>query len=242
MNLKKLITLSIIPILISSCGITYSVLLGIDTTPKWKSDEQIAKQAKKYNIPTEENLLLDTASYKRELKHFYAAANNVLNINQSDSSYFTNLKKARNDDLQPVQFRLFDQNGVEIFKLVNCYIDPPIPLNWNVDGCFDSFPPKTSFESLNIHMFSLEFLLSHATHSQQQKFTYTELPESNYYGVIIWNDYFKRPSRRLIKTVQEYMEKTDKSVALIYISNHNQFLWSVMSSDEREKVKNSLQD
>jgi len=237
MNFKKLITLSITLILVSSCGLTYSVILGIDTTPEWKTDEQIAKQAKKYSIPTEYNLLLDTASYKRELKHIYSEAKNVLKINQSDSSDFTNLKKARNDDLQPTQFRLFDQNGVEIFKLVNCYIDPPIPLKWNVNGCFDSFPPKTSIETLDIHMFPLEFLLSHTSNIHQQKFAYTGLPEAEYYGVILWNDYFKRPSRRLIKTVHEYMEKTDKPVTMIYINNHNQFLWSVMNSEEKEKVK-----
>lgn len=242
MNLKKLISLSIFPIFVSSCGLTYSLLLGVDTTPEWNSYEQIAKQAKKYSIPAEYNLILDTASYKRELKQIYSEAYNALQINLSDSSQFANLKKARNDDLQPAQFRLFNQYGVEIFKLVNCYIDPPIPLKWNVDGCFDSFPPKTSFETLDIHMFPLDFLLSHTTNILQHKFAYTELPEADYYGVILWNDYFRRPSRRLIKTVQEYVETTDKNVALIYISNHNQFLWSVMNSEEKEKVKNNLQD
>lgn len=242
MNLRKIITLSITALLVSSCGLTYSVLFGIDTTPKWKTDEQITKQAKKYNIPSEFNLLLDTASFKRELKHIYSEANNVLKINHPDSIRLANLKKARNDDLQPSQFRLFDQNGVEIFKLVNCYIDPPIPLNWNVNGCFDSFPPKTSIETLDIHMFPLEFLLSHTTDINHHKFDYTGLPEAEYYGVIMWNDYYRRPSRRLIKTVHEYLVKADKSLVMIYINNHNQFLWSVMDSKEKEEVKNSLHD
>jgi hypothetical protein len=242
MNILKFIAFVTIIMLLSSCGLTYSVLLGIDTTPDWVTDEQIAKQAKKYKIPAEYNLLLDTASYKRKLKHIYAEAYNDLKINQSDSSHFASLKKARSDDFQPAQFRLFDQMGVEIFKLVNCYIDPPIPLRWNVDGCFNSFPPKTSFQALDIHMFPLEFLLSHTTTLDGQPFAYTGLPEADYYGVILWNDYFKRPSRRLVKTVQEYVEKTDQTISLIYINNHNQMLWSVMDSEDKEKVKTSLSD
>ncbi len=242
MNLRDLIALVVIAILVSSCSLTYSVLLGIDTTPKWKTDEQIAKQAKKYNIPTEYNLLLDTASFIRELKLIYSEANAVIKISHNDSIQLAKLRKARNDDLQPSQFRLFDQNGVEIFKLVNCYIDPPIPLNWNVNGCFDSFPPKTSMEALDIHMFKLEFLLSHTTNINRQRFTYSGLPNADYYGVIMWNDFYRRPSRRLIKTVHEYMDKTEKSVPMIYINNHNQFLWSVMNFEEKEEVKNSLKD
>lgn len=242
MNITKLFILSIIGVLISSCGLTYKVLLGVDVSPEWNTEKQIEKQAKRYSIPATYNLLLDTASYKRELKYIYSEAYKVLEINQGDSSQLTNLKKARNDDLQPAQFRLFDHTGVEVFKLVNCYIDPPIPLNWNVDSCFDSFPPKISSEALNIHMFSLQFLLSHATHVQQQKITLTDLPEADYYGVIVWNDCFKRPSSRLIKTIREYTNKADKSIALIYINNHNQFLWSVLDSVSKEKVKKELQE
>lgn len=236
----KLFTLSIIGLLIASCGLTYKVLLGVDVSPEWNTEKQIEKQAKRYSIPTEYNLLLDTASYRKELKYIYAEAYKALEINQGDSSHLANLRKARNDDLQPAQFRLFDQKGVEVFKLVNCYIDPPIPLDWNVDGCFDAFPPNISYEALNIHMFSLEFLLSHVTRIQQQKFAYTDLPEADFYGVIFWNDYFKRPSRRLIKTVREFIDKTGNSISLIYINNHNQFLWSAMDSYSKEQVKKEL--
>lgn len=228
--------------LISSCGLTYKVLLGVDVSPEWNTEKQIVKQAKRYSIPAAYNLRLDTASYKRELKVIYSEAYKGLESNQEDSIHLAILKKARNDDMQPVQFRLFDQSGVEVFKLVNCYIDPPIPINWNVDGCFDSFPPKTSIEALNIHMFSLEFLLAHATLMQQQQIAFNDLPEADYYGVIFWNDYFKRPSRRLIKTVREYIDKTDKSIALLYINNHNQVLWSMFDAETKEKVKKGVKD
>lgn len=242
MTLHKLTGLTILGILFSSCGLTYGVLLGIDVSPDWNTDKQIAKQAKAYDIPTAYNLVLDTATYRRELKNLYSDTLNHTNITNLDSSYYKTLKKARNDDRQPTQFRLFNQDGIEIFKMVNCYVDPPIPMNWNVEGCFDAFPPKTSIESLNIHLFQLDFLLSHSAYLNKQKFDYASLPKAEYYGVIIWNDFFKRPSRKLIKTTREYVEKSSESIALIYINNQNQFVWSVADAEEKEKIKIKIMD
>jgi hypothetical protein len=235
--LKKLITIALLTVFISSCGLTYKVLLGVDTTPRWNTDQQILKQAKKYKIPFEYNFVLDTVTYSEELRKIYKNAFENLNIVDQDSSDYYNLKKALNDDQQPAQFRFYDKNGIEIFKLVNCYIDPPIPLNWNVEGCFDSFPPNTSIESLNIHNFHLDFLLSHSKLLNQKKLTFDELPNADYYGVIVWNQFYKRPSKRLIKTINKYVENTDKSIVIIYINSQNYFLWSVMDSESKEKVK-----
>ncbi|MCF6171745.1 MAG: hypothetical protein L3J66_12270 [Bacteroidales bacterium] len=223
--------------LVSGCGLTYKVLLGVDTTPKWNTDKQILKQAEKYKIPVEYNLVLDTANYTEGLREIYKRAFENLNIADHDSSDYYNLKKALNDDQQPSQFRFYDNKGTETFKLVNCYIDPPIPLNWNVDNCFDSFPPKTSIETLNIHKFNLDFLLTNSKFINQDKLSFNEFPKADYYGVIIWNEFFKRPSKRLINTVRKYIGKTDKTVVLIFINNHNQFLWSAMGSENKEKVR-----
>ena len=242
MTLHKLTGLTILGILFSSCGLTYGVLLGIDVSPDWNTDKQIAKQAKAYDIPTAYNLVLDTATYRRELKNLYTDTLNHTAITNLDSSYYKTLKKARSDDRQPTQFRLFNQDGIEIFKMVNCYVDPPIPMNWNVEGCFDAFPPKTSIESLNIHLFQLDFLLSHSAYLNKQKFDYASLPKAEYYGVNIWNDFFKRPSRKLIKTTRDYVEKSGESIALIYINNQNQFVWSIAEAEEKEKIKMELQD
>src|SRR5690348_2354043 len=74
--------------------------------------------------------------------------------------------------------------------MVNCYVDPPIPMNWNVGGCFDNLPAKTNIESLNTHFFGLEVLLENASFLNSTKLTMEELPNSDYYGVIIWNDFF----------------------------------------------------
>ncbi len=242
MTLHKLTGLTIFGILFSSCSLTYGVLLGIDTSPGWNSDKQLAKQAKAYDIPTEYNLVLDTASYRRELKNLYSDTLIHTTIINLDSSYYKTVKEARSDDRQPTQFRLFNQDGIEIFKMVNCYVDPPIPMNWNVEGCFDTFPPKTSIASLNIHLFQLDFLLSHATYLNGQRLDYTSLPAADYYGVIIWNKFFHRPSRKLIKTARAYVEKSGETIALIYINNQNQFVWSVSDAEEKEKMKIELMD
>jgi len=244
LTLMKFPTLFAFVLLLSntSCGLTYKVLLGVDVSPEWNTDKQIAKQAKAYDIPIEYNLVLDTATYRRELKNLYSDTLNYTTITNLDSSHYNTLKKARNDDRQPTQFRLFNQDGIEIFKMVNCYVDPPIPANWNVEGCFDTFPPKTSIESLNIHLFQLDFLLSHSAYLHKQKFDYTSLPATDYYGVIIWNKFFNRPSRKLIKTAREYIENTDQAITLIYINNQNQFVWSILDAEEKEKMKMELRD
>jgi len=233
--------ISLLILLVSSCGSAYKVLLGVDTTPSWNTKDEIIKQAKKYKIPSKYSFTLDTATYFDGLRNIYKSAFKELNILNQDSSEFFNLKKALKDDTQPVQFRLFDNKGTEIFKIVNCYVDPPIPMNWNVDGCFDSFPPRTAIQTLNIHNYGLDFLLSHSSLLDQGKLTINKLPKANYYGVIIWNEFFRRPSRRLIKTVKKYIQESEESIVLIYINNQNAYLWAIMDSENKEKVKNAFQ-
>ncbi|HKL40906.1 MAG TPA: hypothetical protein VJ894_09510 [Cryomorphaceae bacterium] len=238
---RFLLFLLLLP-MITGCGLLYQVLLGVDSTPEWKSDKEVEKQAKKYNIPSDYNLVLDTAKYYHGLSEIYSDKAEELNITKKDSSRYSKLNKALKDDTQPAQFRLFEKNGTEIFKIVNCYLDPPIPMNWNVNGCFDEFPPKTDIESLNSHNYDLQFLLNHANTLDQKKLSLAELPDSDYYGVILWNDFFRRPSRKLIKTVREYIEDSDQSVHLIYINNQNAYLWQLMDSETRERVKIALQE
>ena len=231
--------LFLIPML-TSCGIMYSVLLGVDSTPNWKSNKEISKQAKRYKIPTEYNLTLDTAAYYDGLSEIYSKAKE-LTISEEDSTGYFALKRVAKDDSQPTQFRLFDKNGIEIFKIVNCYVDPPIPMNWNVQGCFDTFPPRIDIESLNSHYFDLKFLLERSSTLDNRKITFTSLPQADYYGVILWNDFMQRPSRKLIKTVREYAEDSNQTIHLIFINNQNAYLWQAMDPETKEKVKNVLQ-
>lgn len=223
--------------LISGCGPIYRVLLGVDTTPGWNSDKEIRKQAKNYNIPNEYNFVLDTASYYEGVVSISQNLFDELPISEKDSLSLSKFNRVLQDDLQLVHFRMFDTTGTEIFKIVNCYVDPPIPMNWNVDGCFDTFPPKIDIETLNTHNYDLAFLLSNASLLDQRKVTLNELPQANYYGVIIWNEVYKRPSRKLIKTVRKNLQKTDESVVLIFINNQNAYLWQVLDSESKERVK-----
>jgi len=224
----------------TSCGLAYKVLLGIDSTPEWNSDDDIIRQAKKYDIASQFNLVLDTASYDAGLREIYRKLVSDLDLSDKDSTEYFSLKEAWSDDSQPVQFRLFDSQGVEIFKLVNCYVDPPIPMNWNVENCFDVFPPQVNIESLNSHNFDLEFLLSYSSYLDGSKLQFSDLPMDRYYAVITWNEFFKRPSKKLINEVKEYIKSNDQSKTLIYINNQNATLWSMMDSEMKEYVKEQL--
>ena len=64
------------------------------------------------------------------------------------------IRKVANDDVQAVQFRLFDKKGDEIFKLVNCYIEI-LPIDWNYEKCLETFPPKTKNKQRRITIRSL---------------------------------------------------------------------------------------
>ena len=110
-------------------------------------------------------------------------------------------------------------------------------LNWNINGCFDTFPPRIDIESLNSHLYDLNFLLECSSTLDDRKIAFTDLPQSDYYGVILWNDFFQRPSRKLIKTVKKYIEDSGQSVHLTFINNQNAYLWQVMDSATKEKVK-----
>jgi hypothetical protein len=221
----------------TGCGLVYKVLLGVDSTPEWKTDKEIAREAHKHKISPDNNLLLDTAIYYHQLNETYSKLFAELDFSEIDSSEYFNLQRAFKDDSQPVQFRLFNKDGQEIFKIVNCYVDPPIPMDWNVDGCFDKFPPQIDVESLNSHYFNLDFLLALSSSLSQKKIDISGLPLADYYGVILWNDFFQRPSRKLIKTVQKYIEDSGQSVYLVYVNNHNAFLWQAMNAKTKEEVK-----
>lgn len=231
-----LFCLILIP-LATSCSIPYRVILGINPSPEWTLEEEIVELANKYEIPAEYSWTLDTVTYFANLRELYSKEAKEIQIIDDDSTELFLLKEVLKDDTQPVQFRLFDKNGTEIFKLVNCYVEPPIPMNWNVEGCFDVFPPVIDEESLGYHYFDLDFLLSASSPINGEKLTLSELPEAEYYGVVLWNDYFVKPSRKLIKTVTEYIEDSGESVQLIFINNQHACIWQIIDSADKERVK-----
>jgi len=231
MNLHKpnlFVLLVLITPWLSACTfgtkVASRVLLGIDFSAKRTTQEEIMKQAQKYNIDSDYNMVLDTGVYFSALKERYDRLFDELVITDGDSSEYMNLKQARKDDSQPVQLKIFDRTGAEIFKLVNCYLTPPIPMNWNVDGCLDHFPPRLDWGDFISHKLELDFLLQHATSMDNQKITMDDLPQTDYYAVILWNDFLIKPSKKLIQTFKEKREAYDASLTMIYINNHNAYL------------------
>jgi len=225
----------IIPLL-TCCGLTYRVLLGVDSTPNWNTKKVMVKRAKKLNIPEEFNLVLDTAVYYKGIKEIYKEIQDSLKSSPNDSLEYFLSKEAFKDDTQPVHFRLFEKEGKEVFKIVNCYVDPPIPMNWNVKGCFDQFPPKIDIINLNAHYFDLNFLLGVSSRLNGDKLTLNDLPEADYYAVILWNDFMKRPSKQLIRLIQHYVQDQSESIQLIYINNQNAYLWEIMEDKYKKEV------
>src|SRR5690554_6321416 len=123
---------SFLLVFLSSCGLMYKVLLGVDSKPQWEPTEKVIVEAKKYNISREDFYYQDTVKYNKMVEDIYKDKLGKVSPTGKDALQYANIKKVRKDDLQPVQFRLFKKNGEEIFKMVNCYVDPPIPMNWNV--------------------------------------------------------------------------------------------------------------
>lgn len=238
----KVLIISIL-FLFSGCQLSYRVLLGVDTTPDWKLNSETIQDAKKFHVPIESIYILDTASYRNAiLKNLQSN----LEVFKSDSSSIDTvsikkLYKVTNDDLQATQIRFFNDGKAEIFKLVNCYIDPPIPMNWNIQGCFNSFPPKVSIESLNTHYYDLDFFLSHISNLDGDSVSFSELPKSDYYVIIFWNTFMKRPSRKLIKTINKYIDSNPEyKIFPIFVNNQNATIWNYANSDQKAIIIQSL--
>lgn len=227
-------------IVAAGCGPTYRVLLGLDNRPKWKSEKAIAKDFKKRKIPENQQYVLDTASYSNAVK---AELRDRLEAMEGDtvpldSSVVKQMFKVANDNLQPVQVRWFNSSGEPIFKLVNCYIDPPIPMRWNVEGSFDTFPPHNDIEYLQLGNKPLEYFLPHIQTVSGLLVTLSELPEADYYAVVFWNDFFIRPSKKLIKLLKEYdQEHGEQETHYLFVYNHNAQIWSRMTAEQQESAR-----
>lgn len=222
----------------SSCSIAYRVLLGVDSTPSWKSDKHVQRDFKHANLPAAQSYVLDTASFYKATIAFYRTGFDSTPQTSSDSLKQNRLRKALNDDLQPVQIRFYDAKGTPLFKLVNCYLDPPIPMRWNVAGSFDQFPPANDIAQLNDFLLPMDFFLPHlqplSTDSQSPK----ALPAADYYAILMWNDFMIRPSRKLIKSMRDYQKQhADKKIHFLYVNNHNAYLWPMLDSAGQAEVK-----
>jgi hypothetical protein len=73
----------------TGCGLVYKVLLGVDSTPEWKTDKEIAREAHKHKISPDNNLLLDTAIYYHQLNETYSKLFAELDFSEIDSSEYS---------------------------------------------------------------------------------------------------------------------------------------------------------
>ncbi|ESU23964.1 hypothetical protein FEDK69T_10220 [Flavobacterium enshiense DK69] len=222
----------------NSCNLAKRSILGIDTSPEWLMGEELVKEFDKKKIPIENRFVLDTVSYRKSLIKYYSQELKTMDLSDAnDSVYKSKLKKIVKDDSQPVQVRYFDSNYNQIFKVVNCYVDDPITMNWNVNNCFDAFPPKINIEDLNNDHKKLDFFLDHIYTIDGKKSTLETLPKADYYVIVFWNSFFKRPSRKLIKTLKEYENKhKGKSTYVMYVNNQNEQIWSKIDSTQKREI------
>lgn len=230
---------------LSGCRVVYRTLLGIKMKLTWMGPEKLAKDFKKKGVPTDQAFALDTASYQHAVVAMYKSESDSVfpegPLSREDSLAVKIMRRRMNDDLQPVQVRYFTADGSPIFKLVNCYLDPPIPMSWNVEGAFDEFPPRPVTALRDVVDDSLSFFLKHIRHLDGSPFAASDLPKADYYAVLFINDYMVRPSRKLLKQVRKYHKgHPERQVHVLYVNNHNATMWWMMEPETRERVKAQL--
>lgn len=241
--MRKIFALLIILLFISCKPLAAKLILGVDTSPEWKSKKSILEDFDKYQIPAENSFILDTVVFsKSTVKKVYEnievmKANGVI----VDSIIYKKIQKSTNDNLQPVQVRYFDQNGSPIFKLVNCYLENIYKMDWNFDKSFDNYPPKTHDELLNFGNENLDFFLPMFHKLDGSKITMATLPKRKYYAVILWNDFYRKPSKKLIKLIQE-VEKNNTETFVFFVNNHNAEIYDLIPDEMKveylKKIRN----
>lgn len=244
-NNKKKLIIVLIAFLLSGCSVGYRAVLGIDISPEWMTSGEIRKDFEKRKIPKDQSFLLDTASYSNLVRSEYFKKVEEL---KSDSIVYDSIEIIRineilNNDLQPVQVRYFTSSGEPIFKMINCYIEPLIPMTWNVEGCFDVFPPKTISNLENDENENLEFFLPHIKTLDGDSVTFQSLPKADYYAVVFWNSFMIRPSKKIIKLLVEYNKKhKDQITYFLFVNNHNAEIWSYCDEEQRREVEMELEE
>ncbi len=244
-NIRKSILIVVVAILASGCSMVYRVVLGVDVTPEWMTLGEITKAFEKRKIPIDQRFVLDTASYFNLVRAENLKKIEELKIDSVnyDSIEIKRINETTNNDLQPVQVRYFTSNGEPVFKMINCYIEPLIPMTWNVEGCFDVFPPKTITYLENDENENLEFFLPHIKTLDGDSVTLESLPKADYYAVVFWNSFMIKPSKKLIKLLLEYDSKYQNQVTFfLFVNNHNAEIWSYCDEQQKREVKMELKE
>jgi hypothetical protein len=226
----------VIIFLFSNCRLAYRTLLGVDIKPDFMIRKEVVRKAKRYGVPTEQLYVMDIGVYADTI--LAIRDHSIASQEIADSSTLFKIKNQTKNDLQPVQVRFFDGNKDPIFKLVNCFVDPPIPMRWNVDGALDEFPPKPLEELKQEEDYDLSFFLPMLKDTKGNAISLNDLPEAEYYAVIFWNSFFIRPSKRLIRQIQRYNKKKGAGKThFLFVNNHNAHLFNYVQENREEALK-----
>uniref|UniRef100_UPI00404924DD hypothetical protein n=1 Tax=Flavobacterium sp. TaxID=239 RepID=UPI00404924DD len=239
--MKKIIYLVIILISFGCKPIAAKLILGVDTTPEWKTQNEILSDFEKHQIPTINRFILDTAIYSKTVEKQVYKNVEMMKANgiAIDSIIENKIQKSFNDNLQPVQVRYFNSDGSPIFKLVNCYLENVFKMDWNFDKSFDVYPPSTNDEILNFGNENLAFFIPMFRNLDGSVLNFNDLPKSKYYVIVFWNSFFNKPSRKLINQIQK-IEKDKEHTFVLYVNNHNAELYDLIPDEQKQDYINSL--
>lgn len=235
LKVKNVWAILLLLMVLTSCKFTYRTLLGVNISPDFISEKKIKKKAKRYGVHKDQFYLLELGVYGDTI---VAIRNQrIADLEMQDSLSIAPIKMNAKNDAQPVQLRYFDREGKPIFKMVNCYVDPPIPMNWNVDGSLDQFPPQPIDELKEDIDFDLEFFLPMIKDIDGKEIARDDLPVADFYAIIFWNSFFIRPSKKLIKQIKRYdRKKGEGRTHFLFVNNHNAHLYNYLTDEDKAKL------
>lgn len=135
---------------------------------------------------------------------------------------FDTAKQAQHNLYQPIQM-LYFRGGELVSYHVNCMAPAKgFGLNWNYDGRFETFPPKSPLncDSINISL------------AQYQR-VYPEINGDGEYTIIVyWTNVLPKISRSAIKTVFANLKEFQQvGNCQVYLFNDDQFLIDNMKEE-----------
>ena len=226
----------------SGCTLLLGTALGINFLADIEDIETLEKRAKRKKLAEHQVFYLSSFDFFPFLKAIKHQELQLL----ADKEYpeleharqEKRIKQRFHDLYQPVQIHIFDRAGGPLFKMLNCHLDPVIPMRWNRFGSFDEFPPSPlNIRGFDIELYdSLQFFVPFFRNRAGSHVNFNDLPSADYYVMVFWNDYYKRPSRKLLRKLRKsFMKLKDKNIAFLFVNNHNAFVWNNFRVQAQQK-------
>jgi hypothetical protein len=204
----KLLILSLLLWILSSCSKTFLAAYGIKSPMKLSSD-QIIQVGIKYGIPGDDLFILNN-DYQKYLDSVGKSHN--LDIKQCDSNSII-----YKNHLQPLQLLFFDKHGKLISFHNNCYCGGFPNLEWNNNGILDSIPPKTAIPVDSL--LNLNSLDKFITSSKIGIVSGIKDADYNYSLVVFWTTFMGRQSENLIKLIHsKYNYLPKNTIRIVFIN------------------------